>query len=187
MHRRGLLTAGTTLAAGLLAGCAGNEGGSDGDGNADTETTTTAPPEPNYGGWFDSVGNYESTVDMRDSDAVTVSVGAAGNGGNLAFSPPAVRVSPVTEVTWEWTGNGGAHNVIADDGSYGSGDPVSEESTTFAHTFEDAGISKYVCEVHRGQGMKGAVVVGTPDGGDATDGSGGPATTTTESSGGGGY
>jgi halocyanin-like protein len=188
MDRRGLLTAGATLAAGVLAGCAGgSDGGDGGTGTTTAAATTTTVSEPDYGGWFDGVDNYESTVDMRDSDAVTVTVGAEGNGGNVAFDPPAVRVSPGTEVTWEWTGDGGAHNVVADDGSYRSGDPVAEASTTFSHTFPEAGVSKYVCELHRGQGMKGAVVVGTPGDSGATNGSGGPATTTTESSGGGGY
>ncbi|WP_248299359.1 plastocyanin/azurin family copper-binding protein, partial [Halorhabdus amylolytica] len=63
-------------------------------------------------------------------------------------------------VIWEWTGQGNAHNVVADDDSYSSGPPVAEAGTTFERTFEETGISKYYCDPHLSVGMKGAVVVG---------------------------
>ena len=123
--------------------------------------TATAQEEPDYGGWFDDVSNYDgTTVDRTDADSVEISVGAQGNNGAFAFDPPAVMVSPGTEVVWEWNGEGGGHNVVSDgDGPLDSGDPVSEAGTTYSHTFESEGMFKYVCVPHEALGMKGAVVV----------------------------
>ncbi|MDS0222927.1 halocyanin domain-containing protein [Haloarcula sp. S1AR25-5A] len=146
----------------------GGGGGSDGSGGGSQQQ---GPPEnPDYGGWFDSVSNYDgTTVDRTDADSVEISVGAQGNNGAFAFDPPAVRVTPGTEVTWSWTGEGGGHNVVSDgDGPLDSGGAVSEAGTTYSHTFEEMGIYKYVCTPHETLGMKGAVVVGGP-----LDGSGG--------------
>ncbi|WP_254273478.1 halocyanin domain-containing protein [Haloarcula marina] len=133
------------------------------------------PANPDYGGWFDDVSNYEGeTVDRTGQDTVEVTVGAAGNNGAFAFDPPAVRVSPGTEVVWTWNGEGGGHNVVSDgDGPLDSGDPVAESGTTYSYTFEETGIYKYVCEPHLSLGMKGAVVVGGPPGGSGGDGGGG--------------
>jgi len=122
--------------------------------------TVSAQEEPDYGGWFDDVSNYDGTADMRGQDSVEVAVGAEGNGGQFAFDPPAVMVSPGTTVVWTWTGQGGPHNVVSDgDGPLDSGDPVPDEGTTYEHTFEEESIYKYVCNPHAGLGMKGAVAV----------------------------
>jgi len=101
------------------------------------------------------VSNYDGTVDMRDADEVTVNVGA--NDG-LSFGPAAVAVSSGTTVVWEWTGQGGDHNVSATDGEFES-DTAGEEGHTFEHTFEEAGTYTYVCTPHEAVGMKGAVYV----------------------------
>jgi hypothetical protein len=67
-------------------------------------------------------------------------------------------------VTFEWTGEGGGHNVVGDSGpasdSLNSGDPVSEGGTTYEFTFENGGITNYYCDPHLSLGMKGAVAVG---------------------------
>ena len=133
------------------------------------------PAEPDYGGWFDNVSNVDgTTVDETGADSVEIAVGAEGNGGAYAFDPPAVRVTPGTEVTWTWTGEGGGHNVLSDgDGPLDSGDLASSEGTTYSYTFEEYGIYKYVCSPHKGLGMKGAVVVGGPLEGGAGGGEGG--------------
>ncbi|MFB6074418.1 MAG: halocyanin domain-containing protein [Haloarculaceae archaeon] len=148
---------------------------SGGGGGGGSQGPTGPPSPPDYGGWFDDVSNFDGTVSRLDQDTVTVTVGAQGNGGNLAFGPPAIRVSPGTTVRWEWSGNGGAHNVVADDGSFQSGSPVAEAGTTFEHTFEETGIYKYYCQPHKPLGMKGAVVVGAPPGGGGGGGGGGGA------------
>ncbi len=136
------------------------------------------PPEPDYGDWFDGVANFDGTVDRRDEDSVTVAVGVENGDGPYGFGPAAVRVSPGTTVTWEWTGEGGSHNVVSTDGTFES-DLVADPGHTFEHTFEGEGVFRYLCQPHEQLGMKGAVVVGNVgdagggDGGDDTAGTGG--------------
>ncbi|WP_135662183.1 halocyanin domain-containing protein [Halorhabdus rudnickae] len=155
--RRGFLrgAAGTAVGTACVAG-AGTAAGQNG---------------VDFGGWFSDVSNFDGIVDRRGQDEVTVKVGVEGNGSNWAFGPAAVRVDPGTTVVFEWTGQGNAHNVVADDDSYRSGDPVVEAGTTFEHTFEETGISKYYCNPHLAVGMKGAIVVG--DMGAGSDAGGG--------------
>jgi halocyanin-like protein len=127
-----------------------------------------------FGGYLDDAGLYDGTVeDLRGESAVTVAVGA-DNG--YAFDPPAIRVDPGTTVTWEWTGQGGAHNVIAESGTFDSGEP--QTSGTFEHTFEEEATFTYYCNPHKGAGMKGGVVVGS--GGDPGGGDGGEPTAANE-------
>jgi len=119
-----------------------------------------------FGGWFDNVSNFDGVVDMTGQDEVTVEVGVQANGGAFGFGPAAVRISPGTTVVWEWTGAGGGHNVVAEDGTFSSGeDYVSEAGYTYEYTFESEGTYRYVCVPHETLGMKGAVVVSTGDGG----------------------
>jgi halocyanin-like protein len=122
---------------------------------------------PDYGGWFDGVDNYDGTVDRTGQETVTITVGAAGNGGNYAFGPAAVRVDPGTEVVWKWSGKGSVHNVVAADGSFES-ELTDEAGHTFTQVFEATGVVKYACAPHQAMGMKGAVVVGTPSAGTTT-------------------
>jgi len=122
--------------------------------------------------WFEGVSNYDGVVDRTGESEVTVEVGAQGNDGNFAFGPAAVRVDPGTTVVWEWTGAGGSHNVVADDGSFES-ELVDEEGHTFEQTFDEEGVAKYVCTPHKAMGMKGAVVVGDVEVGGAASSSGG--------------
>jgi halocyanin-like protein len=92
---------------------------------------------------------------------VTISVGA---GDGYAFDPAGVWVSPGTTITWEWTGEGGTHNVKANEGpaALDSGSPVDEQGNTYEYdvTEELAGITTYKCDPHEDQGMKGGVAVG---------------------------
>ena len=107
--------------------------------------------------WFEGVSNYDGVVDETGADSITVEVGVEANGGPFGFGPAAVRVDPGTTVTWTWTGQGGSHNVAADD--YES-DLVDSGGHTFEHTFKEEGVSTYACTPHETLGMKGAVVVG---------------------------
>jgi len=117
---------------------------------------------PDYGGFLDQVGNFDgSTVDATGQDTVTVEVGVQANGGAYGFGPPAVHVDNGATVQFEWTGEGGGHNVVSDgDGPLDSGDPVSQAGVNYEHTFEEDGIYPYVCVPHEGLNMKGAIVVG---------------------------
>jgi halocyanin-like protein len=117
---------------------------------------------PDYGGFLDQVGNFDgSTVDATGQDTVTVEVGVQANGGAYGFGPPAVHVDNGATVQWEWTGNGGGHNVVSDgDGPLDSGSTTASAGVNYEHTFEEDGIYPYVCVPHEGLGMKGAIVVG---------------------------
>lgn len=113
--------------------------------------------EPEYGDWFDDVDNFDGTVDMRGLDEVRIKVGADGNGGGFALSPPAVHVDPGTRVIWEWVGDDGPHEFAAIDAEYAS---PSQSAGEWGLVFDGVGISKYACEPHAGRGMKGAIAVG---------------------------
>ena len=149
----GATAAGAAVGAGQPAAAAGGEEGGGGGGEGETV--------PAFGSFLDDANGYseDGIVDARGEDSVTVEVGA---GSGLAFDPPAIWISPGTTVTWEWTGEGGAHNVVANEGPAGldSGDPVDSGSYEYEVTDDDAGITTYYCSPHQSQGMKGGVAVG---------------------------
>jgi len=138
--------------AGTEAGTAGGGGGGGGE---------AGPPD--FGGFLDPVGNFDgSVVDARGQDSVTVEVGVEANGGAYGFGPAAVHVDNGATVQFEWTGEGGGHNVkSADSGPLDSGSAVSSSGVNYEHTFESDGIYNYVCVPHESLGMKGSVVVGS--------------------------
>jgi len=109
-------------------------------------------------------GNLGSYQDARGESEVTVQVGAGDQG--LAFDPTQLWVDSGTTITWEWTGEGGAHNVVTvEDGgpaSLDSGEPVGEEGYTYEYeaTEEDAGITHYHCVPHTATGMHAGLAVG---------------------------
>jgi halocyanin-like protein len=131
-------------------------------GGAAAGTATAQEERPDFGGWLEEIdGGYEN---MRGEETVTVSVGAEGNGGAYAFSPAGLWIDPGTTVQFEWTGEGAAHNVVADSGpaDLSSGDPVEATGVEYEYEFteEDGGITQYLCEPHAGLGMQGAIAVG---------------------------
>ena len=128
-----------------LAGCAGN-----GD-----DEHSYVDEEPDYGGYLDDVSNYDRTVDFTDTAEIRIDVGA---GDGLQFEPAAVQISTGTRVVWEWTGQGGDHNVVEEDGVFES-ETTAEAGFEFSHTFEETGTYLYVCTPHEAVGMKGAVSV----------------------------
>ena len=123
----------------------------------------TEPPTTGYDAvdeWLANASNFDGTVtDRTDSDTATVRVGTEGNGGTFAFDPPALRISAGSTVRWEWTGNGGGHNVAFEDADIDPSDVTPDADTTFQHTFEEPGQYRYSCLPHQGLGMKGAIVV----------------------------
>jgi halocyanin-like protein len=185
INRRKLLGAGGAALAAGLAGCSGVLG--DGRGVPGTEGGVQNPPggggpdvdedipEAVHTYLMDNEANgYEGEmVDQTGEDSITIMVGA---GTGFAFDPVLVNVDPGTEVTWEWTGAGGAHNVESTEApeEFRSGDPVVEEGTTYSYTFNAEGNYRYHCSPHTSSGMHAAVIVGDPSGGggDGGDGSG---------------
>lgn len=154
LPRRTVLKAtGSALAIGLIAGCSSDDerpddgdGGGGGGGGEDHD----------FGGWFDDANNYDGLHDFTGEDEVSVDVGAGSDG--FAYDPAAIKVDIGTTVVWEWTGDGGAHDVATEDGSFES-ELTDEQGATFEHTFEEAGTYEYFCTPHVDLGMKGAVVV----------------------------
>jgi len=182
-NRRKFLAAGLTGAAAALAGCGGiladgrgvpgksDRIEDDGDGNGNGGAPSGVPAEVHQYLTDNEANGYEDElVDMTGQDSITIEVGAGGQG--FSFAPAAVNIDPGTEVVWEWTGNGGSHNVVAREQSpvsFSSGDAVAEAGTTFTHTFEQEGNHFYHCEPHTGIGMHGAVVVGEVSTGGGSD------------------
>lgn len=143
------------LVTGALAGCASIGSGSE-------PAPGTVPPA--VSDWLSDGISYASNfdghlVDLRGQQRCTISVGVKGNLGHYAFAPPAIRIATGTEVVWQWTGGGGAHNVVAKDGAFDSGPPEAGSTITFSQTFDQTGTYLYYCAPHRVAGMKGAVVV----------------------------
>lgn len=178
-RRTFLRSTATASALTMLAGCSGGsgesgdgagpdgssdnsgDGGSDDTGDAGGENASTEPSSTDVEEYVGGSSNYDGqTVVHTDQDEVTISVGVEGNGGAFAFDPPAVKVSTGTTVVWEWTGEGGTHNVVSEgNGPLDSGSAVAEEGTTYQYTFEETGTFLYKCVPHASLNMVGAVVV----------------------------
>ena len=141
--------AGTASVAAVSGSAAAAEDGGGGSGGG---------AQPDYGGYLSGANGNTSTVDQRGQSEVTIQVGAGSQG--LAFSPAAVWVDAGTTITWEWTGEGGRHNVVGESIDFRSGDPVSEAGATFEQTFEESQIVTYYCSPHESLGMLGAIAVG---------------------------
>lgn len=127
-----------------------------------------------YDGYLEDEGTWGGvTVDATDQDEVTVMVGAEGNGDFHAFDPAALAISPGTTIRWEWTGEGGGHDVVHDaptgepprlfnsEREHGQG-TTGAEGFVYEFTFEAGteGVFPYFCSPHLGSPMVGVIVVG---------------------------
>jgi halocyanin-like protein len=134
-----------------------------GVGGAATVGVAAAGPvaaQPAFGGWMSDVDNYGEVVDATGRNEVTVTVGAEGNGGAFAFEPAAVQIDPGTTIVWEWTGEGGQHNVVAREGADFESELTTEAGFRFSQSPDSEGVITYYCQPHQQLGMKGVVVVG---------------------------
>lgn len=150
--RRALLTAGGVAAVSALAGCLfGDDEGDYYDGEAFVDD------EPAYDGHLEGI-DHPGTVDWTgaSNDEAIIYVGTGLEG--MGYAPRSVRVTVGSTVTWEWTGDGGRHDVVDTDGAFDSGE-LHEEGATFAFTFDEPGTYTYYCTPHRHRGMKGALEV----------------------------
>ena len=77
---------------------------------------------------------------------------------DLKFLPPAIEVTPGTEVTWRFDDGSVPHDVKGD----GFASKVQSRGT-FSHRFTQAGEFRYKCTLHAG--MEGRVVVAAGDNG----------------------
>ena len=93
-----------------------------------------------------SVGLVLSSVAF----GATKKVGVKG----LTFSPKTITVKKGTTVKWSWKTGGVPHNVV------GKGFKSKTAATvTFKKKFTKKGTYRYVCTIHKAQGMKGTVKV----------------------------
>lgn len=146
----------------FLKGAAGAAVGSAGLGGTAAAREASKSEDDTLKAWFSNTDNATEVVDERGQSEVTVEVGVEANGGAFGFGPAAVRVDPGTTVVWEWTGDGGSHNVVAENGAFES-DTYGTPGETFEYTLSDAGVVRYACTPHEPMGMKGALVVGDAD------------------------
>jgi len=135
--------------------------------NIPEKTATTAteapltPPE-STDDWLTNANGYrEETPRYGPGEQPTIDVGHPVEDG-LSFDPPVIEVAPMTNVTWDWTGHGGLHNVVALDRTFDSGRPNAQPGTAYHYIFEEPGTYPFVSEPHREEGMRGAVIVREP-------------------------
>src|SRR5699024_3210375 len=179
MKRRDFLAATSAVAGGVAASgtAAARQGTSSGGGNTTGGNATGVGGNQTGGNQTGGKGNATSGS-SGGGNTKTVKVGTQGNGGYFAFSPEELTVAPGTTVVWKWTGKGGGHNVVADDGAFDSGSPVTDAGTTFEHTFSETGEFPYHCVPHKSLGMVGTIIV--QEGGASAAASGGGGATEPE-------
>lgn len=177
MKRRDFMrtAGGATAVAAATAGAAPpalaqeNDNGDNGDEEDDGDDDGNgagAGAEPDFGPYLDDAREFDTTADLRGEEEVTVAVGAGDEG--LAYDPAAIWIDPGTTVVFEWTGEGGGHNVALEEGSdeFGFDDIIADPGVHYEYTAseeaaeENDGIILYNCAPHEGQGMKGGIAIG---------------------------
>lgn len=170
--RRRLLRTVGVAGATAFSGCL--FGGSGGSTNASDDTATASPgrseqpseytpaselsPPDSIDSWINDANGPDLFPARGDPPVVEILVGVWEN-GRLAFRPSFLEIPTETTVRWRWLGESGSHNVVAIDGTFDSGRPVAQKGVLYEHFFEEPGEHAYVCEPHRREGMKGAVLV----------------------------
>ena len=162
-RRRYVAGTGAALILGALAGCADEEEPEDPDDGAagDNGDDGAADVPDAIDDYLADAQLYDGTIeDHTGEDEVVVAVGGGDIG--FAFDPPAIRIDSGTTVRWEWTGEGGAHNVRSVEGSssdFDSGEAVDDAGEVFEQSFDDDGIQLYECTPHVANGMLGGIEV----------------------------
>lgn len=181
--RRAVLKAAGTVglfsaigASGAAAARSGNYGNGNGIGAFLNDKAAFKKPPVWNTGVVDKTG--QNTVYVTVGAMTTVHPpGSPPEQAPLAFDPMAVKVSPGTDVVWEWAA--GHHSVTSYNAEASSpgdhGQLFDAHEGPFTHTFEDVGIYLYFCiphgtpypfefgppfgEVENIVGMRGAVIV----------------------------
>jgi plastocyanin len=94
------------------------------------------------------------TVAAEDSDVI-VTVDST----SLRFSPSEITITEGQAVRFMWAGQALAHNAVADDGLFDSGEPERDVDYRFVFEPGTAGTHTFVCEPHASVGMVGTVTV----------------------------
>ncbi|ELZ39573.1 halocyanin domain-containing protein [Halorubrum tebenquichense] len=167
-RRRYLAGTGAALTIGTLAGCSGGGDGGDGSDGSDGDDGMDGSDGGDGGDvpseiddYLADANQYDGSIeDLTGQDEVTIEVGTGDVG--YGFSPAAIRIDSGTTVVWEWTGNGGGHNVASVEDSesdFDNGEIIGEEGYTFEQSFDNTGIQLYECTPHSANGMLGAIEV----------------------------
>ena len=93
-----------------------------------------------------SVGLVLSSVAFGATKKVSVK--------GLTFSPKTLTVKKGTTVKWSWNTGGVPHNVVGKGFKSKLGAKV-----TFSKKFTKPGTYRYVCSIHKSQGMRGTIKV----------------------------
>ena len=96
-----------------------------------------------------------SLAGVSTSEEVVVTVDST----NLRFSPSSVTITEGDSVRFFWSGELLAHNAVAEDGLFDSGDTSRNVDYTFTFEAGTNGTHQYVCEPHEAVGMVGTVIV----------------------------
>jgi plastocyanin len=124
-------------------------------GSATTAAPTTAPPTTATPTTAPPTTAPPTTAPPTTAPPTTpTTVANQVNIVNLAFDPATIAVKAGDTVTWV-NGDSTAHTVVADDGSFDSGEIA--PGASFPFTFAAAGTVPYHCGIH--PQMKGTVVV----------------------------
>lgn len=78
---------------------------------------------------------------------------------SLRFTPSEVTITEGDEVRFFWSGQALAHNAVAVDGSFTTGEPEREVDHTVEFPVGTNGTYDFVCEPHESVGMVGTITV----------------------------
>ena len=100
-----------------------------------------------------TTGTIEEQAISQEEVVVTV------DSTNLRFSPESVTITEGDSVRFFWSGELLAHNAVAYDGLFDSGDASRNVDYSFKFEVGTNGTHEYLCEPHEEFGMTGTVVV----------------------------
>ena len=100
-----------------------------------------------------------ATGTIEEQDVTQEEVVVTVDSTNLRFSPQSVTVTEGDSVRFFWSGELLAHNAVAYDGLFDSGDASRNVDYSFKFEVGTNGTHEYLCEPHEEFGMTGTVVV----------------------------
>ena len=100
-----------------------------------------------------------ATGTIEEQDITQEEVVVTVDSTNLRFSPQSVTVTEGDSVRFFWSGELLAHNAVAYDGLFDSGDASRNVDYSFKFEVGTNGTHEYLCEPHEEFGMTGTVVV----------------------------
>jgi plastocyanin len=89
------------------------------------------------------------------AEVVVISVDST----SLRFTPSEVTITEGDAVRFFWSGQALAHNAVADDGSFTTGEPERAVDHTVEFPVGTNGTYDFVCEPHESVGMVGTITV----------------------------